>query len=272
MGTRRPQTVARAWRPRYLADEVVLGLAVGFAVHALPIGILLYKARHPSADVEEEPLVARPVVAATLLKLGKPLDPSRLPDRFIPRAPTARKPEVVASQEDPLHKPTPDAGAPPPPEARDSDLENLVARADAFAEDAGRTAADEGHPEGIAGGTETDPSKVQAGDQYAARLAAFFHERWTIPTVISQGEANKLCVSYRVSIGPRMNVWHVSAEPVRSSGNELFDDSAHAMLQRLLDERAVLPEPPEEVAALYRGRTLQLALTGGPQGDVSKCR
>jgi hypothetical protein len=55
---------------------------------------------------------------------------------------------------------------------------------------------------------------------------------------------------------------------VKKSGNDLFDDSARSMLQKLRDDNSGLPDPPPEVENLYRGRTVQLVLTFG---DPSKC-
>src|SRR5262245_47310994 len=113
--------VPRIWRPRYEGDELALGVALGIALHVLPAVAIALKVMHPSPVVDEQPLVSKPVIAATLLKLGKPLDPSRLPDRIVPQRRTAPKKEVVASRDDPtkLH---PDAG-PPPPNADDSDIQ-----------------------------------------------------------------------------------------------------------------------------------------------------
>jgi TonB C terminal len=264
--------MSTAWRPKYEGDEIALGVSLAIALHAIPIAIIvLYSLGifHRAPDVEEQPFVAKPVVAATLLKLGKPIDPTKLPDRFVPRARTAPKQDLVASKDDPIKRH--DAGA-PPPLAQDSDIRRLIDKSDPFAEDAGKDRPEEGHALGVEGGTETDPNKVKAGDMYAARLGAFFHERWQYPTVISQGEANKLCTVFQVNISPRMQVWHVRQNPVRASGNELFDDSARTMLQKLLDDRTSLPEPPPEVAEQYRGRTVNIALSGDLHGDSSRCR
>ncbi|MCA9590053.1 MAG: TonB C-terminal domain-containing protein [Myxococcales bacterium] len=259
-------------RPRYTGDEIVLGVIAALALHAAALGPLVYKAvRPPSPDAEEEtPFVARPVVQATLLKLGKPIDKNKLPDRFVPKARTAPKKQLIASREDPIK--THDAGAPPPPNTQDSDLQNLIAKSDPFAEDGGITRPEEGHPGGVDGGTETDPTKVRAGDMYATLLGTFFHERWTIPTVISQGQANNMCVVFQVAVSRNMVIWHVKQAPVRPSGNELFDDSARAMLQKLLEDHAPLPQPPAEVEELFRGRTVQIALSGNPRGDSSRCK
>lgn len=259
-----------AWRTGYEADEVALGIALAIALHLLPLTALVVKAALPSSpDDPEEALVAKPVIAATMLKLGKPLDPSRLPDRLVPARRTAPRKQVLASRENPRN-PDDDAGA-PPPDTEDSDLLNLVARSDPFAEDGG-LAFEEGHPDGVLGGTETDPTKVRAGDLYAAKLAAFFHQRWKYPTVISQGEANKLCVVFQININPQMVIWHVRHEAIKPSGNDLFDDSARGMLQKLLDDHAPLPAPPAEVEGLYRGRTVNLLLSGDMHGDTSRCK
>jgi hypothetical protein len=252
-----------AWNPGYEGDEVALGVALAFALHAIPIAAILLRVYFPMPQVEEEPLVARPVIGATLLKLGKPLDPKKLPDRFIPQQRTAPKQQVTASREDPGKKnDKPDAG-PPPADAKDSDIAKLIAKSDPFAEDAGRARPDEGFANGSDAGTETDPNKVRAGDAYAAMLQKFFQDRWEIPTVISAGEESKLCVTLGVSIDQRMRVWFVNQTPVKPSGNDLFDDSARSMLQKLRDTNAALPDPPAEIAANFRGQRIQIQLGKG---------
>jgi hypothetical protein len=262
--------MALAWKPKYEGDEIALGASLAVALHLIPVAVLVLKAVLPHAAEEEEaPFVPKPVIAASLLKLGKPLDPTKLPDRFVPKARTAPKQNLTASREDPSKKL--DAG-PPPPNTQESDLRQLIAKSDPFAEDAGKARPEEGRAEGVEGGLETDPSKVRAGDMYAAQLGTFFHERWQYPTVISQGEANKLCVIFQINIGPSMVVWHLRTAPVRPSGNELFDDSARTMLQKLLDDRTPLPQPPSDVAEQYRGRTVNVALAGDLHGDSSRCR
>lgn len=258
------------YRPRYSTDEVVLGLTVALALHLVAIGPVVVKAVFlPSQDPEEEkPLVARPVVQASLLKLGKPLDPKKLPDRIVPQQRTAPKKELTASAEDPLKKP--DAGPPPPPNTKDSDILNLAAKSDIFAEDAGPQ-PEHGHEAGIDGGVETDPNKVRAGDMYAALLGQFFGQRLTIPSVISVGQARRLCAVFQININRNMIVWHVKQAPVRSSGNELFDDAARSMLLKLLDDKVPLPQPPPEVDELYRGRTVHIQVPGDTHGGSSAC-
>jgi hypothetical protein len=259
------------YTPRYTTTETAIGVALALALHLGPIGVLVYKRAFPSAASAEEdkPLVSRPVVQAALLKLGKPIDPKKLPDRFVPQQRTAPKKQINASQEDPAKKQQPDAG-PPPPVAEDSDLTNLVAKSDPFAEDGGKKRPEEGHESGVDGGTETDPNKVRAGDMYATQLGQFFGQHLTVPSVISIGEERRLCAVYEMNIGKNMVIWHVQNSPVKGSGNELFDDAARTMLLKLLDDKTPLPQPPKEVDELYRGRRVQIVVTGR-NGDASKC-
>lgn len=110
------------------------------------------------------------------------------------------------------------------------------------------------------------------GDMYAAKLGAFIHDKWQIPTVVSNAEAARLCVTLQIAIDKRMIIWNVRMEPIKKSGNDLFDDSARLALQKLLDERTPLPDPPPELDASFRGRTIQIVLTGDMHGDSTKCR
>jgi TonB C terminal len=254
-----------AWRTGYEGDEIAVGIALAVALHVLPLAAILVKAAYPSHDEPEQALIGKPIVAASLLKLGKPMDPSKLPDRLVPRQRTAPKKDVVASKDDPLEK-KPDAG-PPPPLAEESDITRLVNKTDPFAEDAGKDRPEEGHAAGLEGGTETDPNKVRAGDMYGAVLRKFFQDHWQYPTVISQGEANRLCVVYQFRIDQRMVIWNVRMDPMKKSGNDLFDDSARTMLQKLMEENKPLPPPPPEVADQYRGHTVAVGLSGSNACD-----
>jgi hypothetical protein len=259
------------YTPRYTTDESVMGVVVAVALHVALIGPFVYKAIHPSAhsDDDDKPLVSRPVVQASLLKLGKPIDPKKLPDRLVPQQRTAPKKQITASQDEPPKKSV-DAGA-PPPVAEDSDLTNLVNKSDPFAEKNTKKRPEEGFENGSDAGTETDPSKVRAGDMYALSLGQFLAQRLTVPTVISVGEERRLCAIFEINIGRNMVIWHVKTSPVRGSGNELFDDAAREMLSKLLDDKTPLPEPPKEVDELYRNRRIQLVVTGR-NGDASLCR
>jgi hypothetical protein len=259
------------YRPQYAGDEIALGIVAALLLHIIAIGPFVAKALMPHrAEEEEKPLVARPVVQAALLKLGKPLDPKKLPERLVPQQRTAPKKQITASREDPAKAQKPDAG-PPPPDAKDSDLQNLITKSDTFAEKP-TPRPEEGRAEGSDAGTETDPNKAHAGDLYASQLGQLFAQALTVPSVISVGEARRLCAVFEVNIGKNMVIWHVKSSPVKSSGNELFDDAARGMLLKFLDEKRQLPKPPPDVDELYRGRRVQLVILGDPHGDASRCR
>jgi hypothetical protein len=254
----------RAWVvPHYSGDEIAIGFAVTVALHAIPLMLIVLKVVRPlSMTLDDKPVIAKPVIAANVLKLGHPLDPNKLPDKIVPRLNTAPQRDLHASREDPTHQN--DAGPPPPPNTQQGDESHN--KIDPWASDAGRIDTT-GSDAGVEGGLETDPNKVHAGDMYALKLSGFFHDRWTIPTVITPAEEKRLCVVYQINITPRMVVWHLRTDPIKSSGNALFDDSARTMLQKLLDDRTVLPEPPNDVADQWKGRTVNLTL-----GDGKSCQ
>jgi hypothetical protein len=254
---------SKVWTPEYEGDEVALGVALAFALHAIPIAAIILRVYFPAAHVDEQPFVSQPVIGANLLKLGKPLDPKKLPDRLVPKERTAPQKNIAASREDPHKTEKPDAGPPPPPDAKDSAIQQLIAKSDPFAEDPKKQRPEEGFASGSDAGTETDPNKAHAGDIYGAMLQKFFQDRWQIPTVISTGEENKLCVTMSIAFDTRMRLWFVKQTPDKPSGNDLFDDSARSMLQKLVDDHTALPEPPPEIAEQFRGRRLPIRLGKG---------
>jgi hypothetical protein len=259
------------YQPRYAGDEVVLGIVAAVVLHVVLIGPFVLRAIFPKGREEEEkPLVARPVIQASLLKLGKPLDPKRLPDRIVPQQRTAPKKQIVASREDPPVGKK-DAGAPPLPNTKDSDIQNLISKSDTFAEDAGKARPEEGRAEGVDGGQETDPNKVRAGEAYLAALDAFFSQRLSVPTVISVGEARKLCAVVQMKLKNDMVIWHVNQTPVIASGNELFDGAAISMMNKLRDDGTPLPTPPKELDEQFRKRAVQLVIKGDPHGSAQRC-
>ena len=137
------QLAPLTWRPAYEGDEVALGIALAFALHAIPIAAIILRVYFPGRQVDEQPFVSQPVIGANLLKLGKPLDPKQLPDRLVPKARTAPPQKIVASREDPHKSEKSDAG-PPPPDTKDSAIQQLIAKSDPFAEDPKKQRPDQG--------------------------------------------------------------------------------------------------------------------------------
>ena len=263
-----------AWKTGYESDEIAMGVAIAIALHLVPLGLIVLKAKFPTILATEIEPPARSVIAASLLKLGKPLDPKSLPDRVVPRARTAPHKEIVASRDEPK-KSIPDAGAPPPPNTKDSDIKKLISKTDPFAEDAGKAKPEVGHAAGIEGGDRDRPEQgPRRGHVHGqAHRPVLPRPRWTDPERhLAPGRPARLCVSvFQVTISARMVIWHLKqSDPVKKSGNDLFDDSAREMLQKLLDDRTPLPEPPPEVQDAYRGKALSIALSGATHGE-GKC-
>ena len=98
-------TKGRAWvNPHYSGDEIAVGIVTALALHAIPVLLVYLKVVHPLAGhTDEAEIIARPVVAANVLKLGHPIDPKNLPDRCVPKQNMAPTNQINASSDDPLH-------------------------------------------------------------------------------------------------------------------------------------------------------------------------
>lgn len=113
---------------------------------------------------------------------------------------------------------------------------------------------------------------LESMSAYVAEVSGFFAQRLTMPPTLSQAELRRLCVTFQVSVNREMVIWHVKREPIRSSGNETFDEVARASLVRLEEEKTPLPIPAPELDKFLRGRTMNLAILADPHGDSSRCK
>jgi hypothetical protein len=236
---------------RRVLDGKMLAGGVLFTLlaHALvPGSIALLIALIAATGIGKEPTRAIPddhVVEARFVKLGKPMDPRKIPNRKVPVKTTAPQPGVAVSKEmEPPKVKKPDAG-PPPPKAEENKLLHLGDRAQAFAEIAQKQ-EEEGDPQGLEEGTETE---ARAGDLYRGLLVNFFRRGWTIPTTL--GDTSKLTVRARVEITADLHVGE--HEIVRSSGDALFDQSVEDRFNELRSLGTTLPEPPPEVRSQFSG-------------------
>jgi hypothetical protein len=185
------------------------------------------------------------IVEARFVKLGKPLDPKKIPNRKVPIKTTAPPQGVAVSKNmDPPKPKKPDAST-PPPRAEEDLLARLGDRAQAFAEIAEKR-EEEGDPQGVEGGTETT---AKAGDLYRGQLVMFFKRGWTIPTTL--GDTSKLTTRARVEITADRHIG--SHEIINSSGNPLFDQSVEDRFNELRSLGTTLPEPPAEVRRQFEG-------------------
>ncbi|HEY2733667.1 MAG TPA: TonB C-terminal domain-containing protein [Polyangiales bacterium] len=235
------------------------GFLMALAAHLLVPGAIVGVIALLSAlGIGASPTRAIPedhIVEARFVKLGKPLDPHKIPNRKVPIKTTAPQPGVAVSKnEDPPKPKKPDAG-PPPPHAEENPLKNLGDRAQAFAEIA-KKQEQEGDPQGIEEGTET---QAKAGDLYRGQLVNFFKRGWTIPDTL--GDTSQLTVRASVDITPDRHVGDHTI--VRGSGEPLFDQSVEDRFNELRSLGTTLPEPPPEVRSQFQGSwTLDINFNG----------
>ncbi len=250
----RPPTMLE---PRPESREVLVGgalFALGAHV-ALPLLVVLVTSALAAASATRpDSFVEQHVVEARFVRLGKKLDPKKLPNRIVPRKSTAPdKEKVVSKNMNPPPPDKPDAG--PRPENPTPDLlTRLGDRAQAFAEIA-EEREKEGDPEGIAEGTEKE---AQVGDIYLGKLVSFLKRGWTIPTTL--GDTSKLVAAASFEITRDLKVGDFKLD--KSSGEPLFDQSVEDRLQQLHDSGATLPEPPPDVAYRFVGKTIGVRFSG----------
>jgi len=243
--------------PRSLTREMLVGGAA-FAVGAhvlLPLAIVLVTSilaaavsKRPEGFNEEH------VVEARFVRLGKKLDPKKLPNRIVPRKSTAPDQSTVVSKN--MNPPPPDKqDAGPRPDNPQQDLLTRIGdRAQAFAEVVPEREK-EGDPNGIAEGTEKE---AKAGDIYLGKLVSFIKHGWTIPTTL--GDTSKLLAIASFEITPDLHVGEFKVD--KSSGEPLFDQSVEDRFQQLRATAATLPQPPPEVAERFLGKTIGVRFSG----------
>lgn len=243
------------------ATAVALGAAFAVGAHVLvPLLVLasqwLLVQLGLAIPVEERqrPLVPDNVIAAEFVRLGKPLDPKKLPNRQVP--PVAKeKPDGVAVSKNPREN-----TAEKKPEekkekvdAQKSMLDNLIDRTKDFAEDVEYER--EGDPNGLREGTATE---AREGDLYRGQLLLFFRRPWTVPNVVQNTSSKSCVVSVSVASDGRLKSVAVS----KSSGDPLFDQSAIDAVESLIRANAVLPEPPAALRDAFYGTTIGVNFDG----------
>jgi len=212
---------------------VLLGLAV-------PVG----ERERPKPPVD--------VIAAEFVKLGKPFDPRMLPQREVPKL-AKRKSDAIAVSPDAKERPKEEQKKPKTKESKESLLDNLVDRTEDFAEDIEQE--QQGDPQGIAEGT----AKIaKLGDIYLGKLKVFFQKGWDVPNVVQNVE--KLVAIAGVRISSEGLVQEVTIQT--PSGDPLFDQSVIEAVNRLIDARATIPEPPPELLSTYYGTSLPVRFRG----------
>ncbi|MGK3966921.1 energy transducer TonB [Sorangium sp. So ce118] len=249
-GLRRPRS---DFRPRDIAIAVAVAVAVqaGAAV-VVTLADLSLPAAAP--EIEKGPSVPVKVIPVLdmdtpLLKLGGKRDRMKLPDRWVRQTPKPRveqkafvSPDAGKTEEDipPPEVKIADAGTePPPPDAEiakqvDTELDPKTDAGEAPNVD------QEGHSDGVAEGTETDPLKARAVDLYLARIAGWFSSRFRVS---GSGLPPEELTKHRPRAVIVLSDGQMVSYTLTPSGNAIVDAAARATLEGAKGQ--ALPPPPE---------------------------
>ncbi|UJR84927.1 TonB C-terminal domain-containing protein [Sandaracinus amylolyticus] len=253
------------FRPRSLFDratpspaQIAAGAVTALAVHVgLPLIVVAFVGVLAAVGaLEEEPTELPPVeqvIQARFLQRGEILDANQLPNRRVPILRTD-VPEPGPSKRAPTEPVQPQEHERQRDSVADA-LQRLSDDAQIFAE-AEERRVQEGDPDGIEGGDR----EASEGDRYAGILRNFFTRGWNVPTTMDRDLVRSLVAVATVDIGEDLKI--TSFRMTRPSGNPEFDLSVEQQLQRLVDGQAVIPPPPEEVAAQYVGRGITVRFHG----------
>jgi hypothetical protein len=241
-------------------------MEVGFAVAAASFiqaffFILLIVAGKPRVEIQareeltprELPMAVKPVLDdLPLLKLGGKKMKPKLPDMWKKLAPTPiqRFEEKSAPSEkakdDPNAAPTSsvavgDAAAPPPDADLAKEVDPSLQNLDASLADREPEVEGPGSPDGVKEGTETDPLKARAVDQYKMKILGWFNARFKPPVgQIPCEELHKLSAAVSANVSPDGTVTGYSV--ARPSGNATFDAKVRATMDAIVGQQ--LPPPP----------------------------
>jgi hypothetical protein len=159
----------------------------------------------------------------------------RFEEKSAPSPKAAKTPDALPTS--PLARP--DAQAPPPDAEVAKQVDQVLLDA---TPDAAPTVEGEGAADGVKEGTETDPLKARAVDQYRAKLVSWFNQRFKSPSSaeIPCEELLKLSSGVSVSVNADRTVGGFSV--TRASGNAVFDARVQSTMQGTVGSE--LPPPP----------------------------
>lgn len=204
--------------------SLLSGLGLALLINGGGLGALVYVSRHPSERHGPQNEV---YVDVKLMKFGKKRDLSFLPHKDAARAPDPTKIKVTDNPDKPVPKDKPKEPPKPDLSKLDKALKDLKVEEDR------KGAVEEGDPNGVQGGTSTDPS----GDPFLQEIVAAVQSKWTVPTMLSPGELARLQADACLKIDDEGRL--VEFRIKGPSGNNLFDGSLLSALSTIKD----LPKP-----------------------------
>lgn len=223
----------------------IWGLVVTVLLHGGAIlGVILYRRALLAAQQAPPP---GSYVVAKLVRLGKPRDPKKLPNKIVPRVAT-RKDEGIDYSADANDAPARKKKN----QGKLSDrLRNALDQTAQFAAAQSDLEA-EGSPDGVPHGTATS---AQDGDPYMTRIADIWNRAWSLPAIIPRDVAKTLYVLVVIRVDKDYNVQEIQF--TRRSGNAHFDNSIAAAWRKIKQ----IPKPPTtDRYASYLANGLRLKL------------
>jgi len=240
--------------------EVGVAVAAASFIQAF-FFILLIAAGKPRVEIKakdellprELPMAVKPVLDdAPLLKLGGKRVKPKLPEMWKKLAPTPvqRFEEKSAPSEkakdDPKAAPTSsvalgDAAAPPPDAELAKEVDPALQDLDAAVAQKEPEVEGPGAKDGVKEGTEADPLKARAVDQYKMKVLGWFNARFKPPVgQIPCEELHKLSAAVSATVSGDGTVTGYSM--TRPSGNATFDAKVKATMDAIVGQQ--LPPPP----------------------------
>lgn len=238
----------------------IVGVLVALAAHVgIPLAVmgsswlLLFLGLAEPVEERQRPLLLDNVIAAEFVRLGKPLDPKKMPNRKVPPKVKRRPDSVAVSKNMDPEPPKEKDDEENPPDAEDDLLDNLVDRAKAFAEDV--EYEQEGDPDGLREGTATE---AREGNIYLGKLVLFLQKGWTVPNTISAVEGLKATIEVEIDASGRVR----GAKLLDGSGDPLFDQSIEDRIHALIQVGATIPPPPVGMESQFYGRRRPVRFSG----------
>jgi TonB family protein len=237
-------------RFRSLGRSGTAGLTITLAIHGV-LALLVYQSQVRSAP---RPEAVRDVIITRMIKFNKPREKPWLPRIVAP--PVVKPPDpVIKLAEDPLAPPAPPTPPREAPKPEDPKLSKDMKRALERARALSRAVSEEPEDGPVGGTAEGTSSEQVQGDEYATAIFNAIQRNWNAPSgLLNDAQLAGLSAEVRVHIDGDGTLKNVSL--TKSSGNDLFDDSA---LQAVRATARVPPPPPAERAKYRRGTLLDFA-------------
>jgi hypothetical protein len=199
----------------------------------------------PEPPPREMAIAVKPMLDLPLLKQGGKPRQNKLPDMWKPPQQIKRvEQKSVPSTQTKRSDPIPDSKVakadekPPPPDAPVAKHVDEPLKVEREEEEDAPNVPEEGTVDGAEEGTEPDPLKARAVDQYRIKLTNWFKQGFSPPNDEVDCETLKnLQAKVTAHIGPDRTVASYDMVP---SGNEIFD----ARVRRVMEGRVGQPVPP----------------------------